>query len=118
MENYSWYNYISTGSAVNLYSSDDSSTGQKAYFTYCQDLTNTGSSAACATGSYYASVYDKDGNCALNASTITSTQTNDADGNEVFTLVYTNDDTTSNGGIANMYVQQNCDANSDTVTTT
>lgn len=41
----------------------------------------------------------------------------DWSGTEIFTLIYSNDDVTTNGGVTDLYVAQNCDSGASTVTT-
>jgi len=112
VENYSWYNFINTstaGSAI-AYESIDTSTQATAYFTYCQNLANTNATSCATSGStVYAAIYDQH-ECKLNADSLTST-TLEIENESVFSLVYSNSDTTSNKGVSTLYVGQNCEEN-------
>jgi hypothetical protein len=103
VEDYSWYNFISTGATA--YKSEDSANSAIAYFSYCQQLSNT-NATSCQDSGVYAAIYNN-GACQLNADTITST-TIDYKGNAEFSLLYTNTDSSSNLGVEELYVIQHC----------
>jgi len=104
VEDYSWYNYVNLSSDNSAYTSKDTTNDATAYFTYCQYLSNV-DSAVCS-GDYFASIY-VDSECKLNSKSITST-TVERDGESKFTLLYSNSDS-SNNGVSELYVVQNCD---------
>lgn len=106
VENYSWYNFISTGAIA--YEAIDSTTQATAYFSYCQDLSNT-NATSCAGSNVYAAIYDQHV-CKLNADSLTST-TLEVENESVFSLVYANSDSTSNEGVSTLYVAQHCEDN-------
>lgn len=108
---YSWYNFFGTNSAtfLNTYTSENSKKTMTAEFTYCQQLKNTGATHCSSTN--YAAIYDhSSGDCLLNTESIDGMMTVDAATNDqVFTLVYSNTDAATNGGVSSLEVQQKCD---------
>lgn len=95
---YSWYNFFGTSSStfLNVYSSSTATATATAEFTYCQELKNT--SPTYCSSPYYAAIYINNA-CALNSDTIEGTTTVDSAGNQVFTLLYSNTDSTTNNGV-------------------
>lgn len=106
---YAWYNYV-VDTTPTAFTATSSKNADTAYFTYCQDLSNT-QETTCA-GKYYASV-DVAGACTLNTNTVMmGAATSGNPQGATVALVYSNDDSASNGGTSQLTVNQVCNSSS------
>lgn len=116
---FSWYSFIPTETlSTPAYYDSSTTTGLSAtaYFTYCQDLQNTASPTSCS-GTVWAAILDDTSNaCLLNANSI-SMGIMSINETETVSLIYSNSDSTTNGGVSELTVGQVCDENASEVTT-